>query len=100
MADAATLSQIPAVQTFLADQPDPTNGVYVNDAKHATYALLAGVLRDKNYIVWSLFYKTGSLALYYPQTIDAKKEAAVYSDYVQAIQKNVSNGKPIISPVY
>jgi len=100
LADAATLSQIPAVQTFLADAPNPGGAVYVNDATHATYALLAGQIRDKHYLVWSLFYKNGNLALYYPKTINPVQEAAVLPEYVQALQKNASNGLPIISPVY
>lgn len=100
MADAATLSQIPAVQTFLADTPNPTSPVYLNDAKHATYALLAGQIRDKHYLVWSLFYKDGTLALNYPTNIDRQKEALVLPEYVQAIQHNASAGKPILSPVY
>src|SRR6185437_12036420 len=57
LADAATLSQIPAVQTFLTDTPNPASPKYLNDATHATYALLAGQIRDPHYLVWSLFYK-------------------------------------------
>ncbi len=100
LADAATLSQIPAVQTFLADTPNPTNPTYLNDARHATYALLAGQIRDKHYLVWSLFYKDGTLALFYPTNIDRQQEAAVLPEYVQAIQHNDKTGQPIISPVY
>jgi methyl-accepting chemotaxis protein len=100
LADAATLSQIPAVQTFLADTPNPTGATYLNDARHATYALLAGQIRDPHYLVWSLFYKDGTLALYYPTNIDRQQEAAVLPEYVQAIQQSDKTGKPIISPVY
>ena len=98
--DAATLSQIPAVQTFLADPPNPTNATYLNDAQHATYALLAGQIRDKRYLTWSLFYKNGSLALYYPTNINRQKEAVVLPEYVQGMQQNDPSGLPVISPVY
>lgn len=100
LADAATLSQIPAVQTFLTDTPNPASPKYLNDATHATYALLAGQIRDPHYLVWSLFYKDGTLALYYPTKIDRQKEAVVLPEYVQAIQQKDKAGKPIISPVY
>lgn len=98
--DAKTLSQIPAVQTFLTDTPNPASQKYVSDATHATYALLAGQIRDPHYIVWSLFYKDGTLALYYPTKIDRQKEAVVLPEYVQAIQQKDKTGQPIISPVY
>ena len=101
MADAATLSQIPAVQTFLADTPNPTSPTYLNDARHATYALLAGNIRDKHYLVWSLFYKSGTLALSYStKSINKQLEAIVLPEYVQGIQQNDKTGLPIISPVY
>ncbi len=100
LADAATLSQIPAVQTFLADPPNPLSPTYLNDAKHATYALLAGYIRDKKYQVWSLFYKNGTLALSYPTNINKQQEAVVFPEYVQGIRQNDPNGLPIISPVY
>ncbi|HEY3992831.1 MAG TPA: cache domain-containing protein [Ktedonobacteraceae bacterium] len=100
LSDAATLSQIPAVQTFLADPPDPTSPTYLNDAKHATYALLAGQIRDKHYLVWSLFYKNGQLALSYPLNVHKQQEAIVLPEYVQAIRQGDKAGLPIISPVY
>ncbi|HEY1349527.1 MAG TPA: cache domain-containing protein [Ktedonobacteraceae bacterium] len=100
MADAATLTQVPAVQQFMADTPNPTNRVYLADQPHAFYALLAGKLRDKRYLTWSLFYPDGTLGLYNPLNIDTKQEAIVPTEFVQALRQGASRGLPIMSPVY
>src|SRR5579863_7645764 len=44
--DAATLSQVPTVQAFLATGNFKTN---------AGYALAAGIYRDKHYTTWAIF---------------------------------------------
>lgn len=104
--DAATLSQVPTVQKFLQDKTpaeDPTPAAvatYKADLPHAGYALAAGKIRDTRYLSWDLFYKNGALALYYPQTLNPQKEAAVLPEFVQALQQDVSKGRPFISPVY
>lgn len=100
MADAATLTQVPAVQQFMADNPDPASPVYQADQPHAFYALLAGKLRDKRYLTWSLFYPEGTLGLYNPLKIDTRQEAIVPTGFVQALRQGVSKGLPIMSPVY
>jgi methyl-accepting chemotaxis protein len=106
MSDAATLSQVPSVQKFLLDptpaqDPTPTAiATYQADLPHAGYALAAGKIHDPSYISWDLFYKNGTLALYYPQNLDKQKEAVVPPEYVQAMQQGASKGLPILSPVY
>lgn len=105
MLDAATLSQVPSVQTFLQDKTpvqDPTLTAietYKADLPHAEAALAAGVFRDKRYLSWSLFYKDGNLALYYPLNIDKLKEAVLLPEVLQEMQQD-KVGLPIVSPVY
>jgi methyl-accepting chemotaxis protein len=104
--DAATLSQVPTVQAFLQDKtpaqdPSPAAvATYKADLPHAGYALAAGKIRDSRYLSWDLFYKSGALALYYPQNLNPQKEAAVLPEFVQALQQGVSKGRPFLSPVY
>ena len=104
--DAATLSQVPTVQQFLQDKTpaeDPAPAAvatYRADLPHAGYALAAGKIRDTRYLSWDLFYKNGTLALYYPQTLNPQKEAAALPEFVQALQQGVSKGRPFLSPVY
>lgn len=100
MADAATLTQVPAVQQFMADPPNPTSRVYQTDRPHAFYALLAGKFRDKRYLTWSLFYPDGTLGLYNSPNINRKQEAMVPPEFVQALRQGASQGLPIMSPVY
>jgi len=100
LADAATLTQVPAVQQFMADPRDQASPVYQADRPHAFYALLAGKLRDKRYLTWSLFYPDGILGLYNPLNINTKEEALVPAEFVQALKQGASKGLPIMSPVY
>lgn len=106
MADAFTLSQVPTVQKFLQDKtpaqdPSPVAiATYQTDLPHAGYALAAGKIRDTRYIAWDLFYKNGTLALYYPQTLSPQKEAVMFPEFVQAMQQGASKGLPFLSPVY
>ncbi len=55
--DAATLSQVPTVQEFLATGTFATN---------AGYALAAGIYRDRHYTTWALFDAQGHPRLFYP----------------------------------
>ena len=63
--DAQTLSQVPTVQTFLQAPPARTPE-YQDLAVHASYALGAGIYRDKRYVTWTLFDPQGTLRLSYP----------------------------------
>lgn len=92
--DAETLAQVPSVQTFLATQPG-TFG-YQDLATHATYSLLAGNFRDKNYTNWSLFDPKGTLRDYYPARPGTHGNYMVPPEYL----KEVDAGKTFISHVY
>lgn len=87
--DAATLSQVPTVQEFLATGQAQTN---------AGYALAAGIYRDKNYMTWALFDPKGNIRLYYPLTNPPQPHGhyLVPPEDLQA----VTAGKSFISPVY
>ena len=92
--DAETLAQVPSVQTFLAAQPGTLG--YQDLATHATYSLLAGNFRDKNYTNWSLFNPQGQLRLYYPGQPAAHGNYLVPPEYL----KEVDTGKTFVSDVY
>src|SRR5438105_4211711 len=64
--DAQTLAQVPTVQLFLGAPPSASSE-YQDLTTRATYALIAGSIRDKHYTIWSLFDPQGHLRLYYPQ---------------------------------
>src|SRR5579872_205825 len=87
--DAATLSQVPTVQEFLATGKFETN---------AGYALAAGIYRDKHYVTWALFDSRGNLRLYYPLTVKPQPHGQylVPPEDLQAL----AQGKAFISPVY
>ncbi|HEY7416781.1 MAG TPA: cache domain-containing protein [Ktedonobacteraceae bacterium] len=98
--DAQTLVQIPSLQTFMALPPneavtDPAN--YQDQATHAVYALVAGVLRDKNYTNFAVFNPQGTPMLSYPQkTPPMRGNSFVPSQYIKAVQTK----QFIISDVY
>jgi hypothetical protein len=96
--DAATLSQVPTVQSWLAE-PAAERAADLDGAGHAFYALEAGEFRDKSYLVWSLFDKTGALNLSDPTTVNKQQEAVVPPEFLQAM-KTSQTGQPVISPVY
>ncbi len=87
--DAATLSQVPTVQEFLATGKFATN---------AGYALAAGIYRDKHYTTWALFDLKGKPRLFYPLTAPPQPHGQylVPPEDLQA----VTQGKAFISPVY
>ena len=87
--DAATLSQVPTVQQFLATGQAQAN---------AGYALAAGIYRDKHYTTWALFDTKGKVRLYYPLTNPPQPHGQylVPPEDLQA----VTAGKAFISPVY
>ena len=87
--DAATLSQVPTVQAFLATG---------NFKANAGYALAAGIYRDKHYTTWAIFSPTGKLRLFYPLTIPPQQHGQylIPPEDLQA----VTAGKAFISPVY
>src|SRR5947209_1270595 len=89
--DVATLSQVPTVQSFLAKQK-PTQ----DDTLHASYALIAGSVRDSRYTTWALFDTHGNLRLYYPTVPQPHGRYLVPPEYLQA----VTAGKAFISAVY
>lgn len=89
--DAQTLGQVPSVQEFLAAPPGNPDL-----ALHATYALVAGSFRDKNYAAWSLFDSDGHLRLSYPNAPQSHGEYLVPPENAQA----VTAGKTFISAVY
>ena len=98
--DAATLVQVPSLQSFMAlptstALTDPAN--YQDQATHAAYALLAGFERDNNYTNWSVFNPQGDPVLSYPQkTPPMRGQNLAPPEYVNAVQA----GKPLISDVY
>jgi methyl-accepting chemotaxis protein len=91
MLDAATLSQVPSLQTFMASPPGNQDL-----ATHAIYALVAGSYRDHHYTNWSLFATQGEIRLYYPAPPQAHGQYIVPPAYLQA----VTSGKSFISAVY
>lgn len=100
MFDAQTLTQVPSAQTFMALPPQTRElnpFTYEEQAKHAEYALGAGMFRDKNYVSWTLFNKQGQLALSYPQPKPQPHgKTLVPPQYLQEVQ----SGKTFISDVY
>ncbi|TMD64057.1 MAG: hypothetical protein E6I91_11560 [Chloroflexi bacterium] len=89
--DAATLTQVPSLQTFMASPPGNQDL-----ATHAIYALVAGSYRDHRYINWSLFNTQGKIRLYYPAPPQAHGKFIVPPAYLRA----VISGKSFISAAY
>ncbi len=93
--DVATLSQVPTVQSYLAKflaKQKPTQ----DDTLHASYALIAGSVRDSRYTTWALFDPYGNPRLYYPTVPQPHGQYLVPPAYLQA----VTAGKAFISAVY
>lgn len=93
--DAETLTQVPSLVAFMATPPQ----LATQDlAVHASYALVAGTVRDKRYTTWALFDPRGHLRLYYPTTTPPAPRGhyLVPPGDVQEVQ----SGKAFISPVY
>ena len=95
MLDAETLSQVPTVWSFLATPPRFETADLTT---HATYALVAGVFRDKHYVVWTLFDTKGNPRLNYPTNSPVQQHGKYFvpPDLLQ----QVLHGKVLISPVY
>lgn len=94
MLDAETLSQVPTVWSFLATPPRlETADLTI----HAKYALVAGVFRDKRYVVWTLFDTRGNPRLNYPTN-----SPILHGKYFAppALVQQVLHGKVLLSPVY
>src|SRR5262249_22881184 len=98
--DGETITQVPSLQSFMALPPQtqklqPLN--YMTQAQHASYALAAGVFRDKNYRTWALFNKQGQPLLAYPQPkVQSHGQYLVPPQYLQEVEA----GKTFISDVY
>jgi len=91
--DVGTITQVPTVQAFLATPP----ALVTKDlTTHAYYALAAGIFRDKNYSIWSLFDPQGHLRLYYPRKPQPHGQYLVPPEDLRA----VTSGKTFVSDVY
>lgn len=91
--DAATLTQVPTVQAFLALSPEKETKDLIT---RTGYTLAAGIFRDKNYSVWSLFDAHDRLRLYYPSKPQPHGLNLVPPEDLQT----VLSGKEFITPVY
>jgi methyl-accepting chemotaxis protein len=98
--DTQTLAQVTSVQQFLATPPPPTTPlpVYQDLTLHATYALAAGIFRDKLYTTWELFDTKGEPRLYYPLNNRPQKHGQSFAP-PEDLQM-VRAGKTFISAVY
>ncbi|HEX4208522.1 MAG TPA: methyl-accepting chemotaxis protein [Ktedonobacteraceae bacterium] len=97
--DTYTLTQVPSLQSFLAlpaDYAIMNPADYKNQALHAGYSLLAGITRDKNYTVWTIFNQQGKEVLTYPLAkITPRGQYIVPPEDIQAMKR----GKILISDV-
>src|SRR5260370_14181335 len=91
--DAATLTQVPTVQAFLALSPEKETKDLIT---RTGYTLAAGIFRDKNYSVWSLFDAHDRLRLYYPSKPQPHGLNLLPPEDLQT----VLSGKEFINPVY
>jgi methyl-accepting chemotaxis protein len=91
--DTETLGQVPSLQAFLAARPGPG---YQDLATHALYALGAGIFRDKNYTVWTIFDPRGKLLLSYPTAPQPHGSYLVPPEDMQQVRTHTS----FISSVY
>jgi hypothetical protein len=92
--DTQTLTQVPSVQSFLAG--GPTTLENPTDRMHASFALIAGQDRDKDYTNWSLFDPNGNVILAYPSA--PQKHGKTYLSAAQL--SAVKAGQTFISPVF
>lgn len=92
--DIKTLAQVPSVQSFVIETPQPT-AAYKNDATHAGYSLIAGVFRDKNYQTWTLFDIKENVLLSYP--VAPVKRG---NTFIPADAQGIMQGQTVLSPVY
>jgi hypothetical protein len=99
--DTETIAQVTSVQQFLAAPLDPKSPAYQDLALHASYGLVAGIFRDKNYTTWQLFAPNGQIRLYYPQKTPPKPHGKnlVPPDYLIKVRE-LKNANAFISPVY
>src|SRR5436305_3158194 len=95
MLDAETLTQVPTVQQFLEFTPKFTSADLTT---RAGYALAAGLIRDSNYTVWTLFDSNGKPRLSFPVTTPPQQHGQAYVP--QDVQREVLSGKTLFSPVY
>lgn len=100
MLDAQTLVQIPSLQLFLVTPPPPltSEATYKDVAEHATFALLAGKLRDVNYTTWTIFDPHGKLLL----TDSPNIQPAPHGQYMVPPEdlQRIRAGQTFISAVY
>ena len=95
--DAETSVHVPSLQTFLALPATATRAEVEDATLHATYALAAGILKEKNYEVWALFNAQGNQVLAYMQ----QQNSPIAKQAVPAQElTDVQNGKMFISQVY
>jgi hypothetical protein len=99
--DTETIAQVTSVQQFLAAPPDPKSPAYQDLALHASYGLVAGIFRDKNYTTWQLFAPNGQIRLYYPQNTAPKPHGKnlVPPEYITKVH-SLKNASAFISSVY
>ncbi len=95
MLDAETLTQVPTVQQFLEFTPQYTSAELTT---RAGYALAAGLIRDRRYMVWTLFDTSGKPRLSFPVTIPPQQHGHSYVP--PDLLREVLSGKTVISPVY
>jgi hypothetical protein len=95
MLDAKTLSMVPSLQEFMMTPPQRRTP---DLALHASYSLIAGMLRDTHYAQWTVFDPQGGLLLYYPTNNKptARGKTLVPSYDLQA----VNAGKSFFTSVY
>ncbi len=93
--DAQTLAQVPTVQLFLGTPPS-ASPEYQDLTTRATYALIAGSIRDKHYTIWSLFDPQGHLRLYYPEQPQPHGQFLIPPEDLQTVLA----GKVFLSAVY
>ncbi len=117
MLDAETLTQVSSTISFVATPPvapvapvPPTSPqysayqaylAYQNAALHASYALIAGKVRDSNYLIWTLYNSRGDELLAYPQNTKPYQYGRylIPPEQLKEIQSD-KTGQAFISPVY
>ncbi|MGZ6364869.1 MAG: cache domain-containing protein [Ktedonobacteraceae bacterium] len=95
MLDAETLTQAPTVQQFLEFTPQYTSADLTT---RAGYALAASFVRDRRYVVWTLFDTLGKPRLSFPVAIPLQRHGQSYVP--PDVLREVLSGRTIFSPVY